>query len=482
MNSRIKIYWLIALCYTATLLTGCFPEDGLEWSDDGSVGIFRIDDQLCLVDGQSGQLTSIQIDGQAGVMPDISADGKQIAYVRERTCAKVEEGLKLLSPVLVNRIKRDAKQLAEQIVGGYVFPQNLPMGESAKTSRNDSYHQWVVRMMAANPSDELAKRLGADKLAECRDCDLKINEVVVAERANPSQGKVLTTMPIPVFRPRFSPNGRHVAYLVTAPDDDKAWLAVAAVAGDTGPLEVAEAVGIGFDWRPDSKALGFVKQDGDEILAVVKETVIVGNEGTLQANTSDIDKDYGLYRLVATDSGQQFAGTLYSPTMHVQYGAGGRILFSSAAAQIPTSDLDEPNYSLFCYDRIMGTVTNILPGILQNQTSPTMSFFSLSPDGTRLLVSLPSNRFVIYTLGSNEVIFPLGENEGFGNNELPKFLPQWKGNDQITCLVSETSHFLVGQDGQSHRRKEIVVLDVEGQFQKVLSADWPDEAIPSTDD
>lgn len=482
MSSQMKTYLLVALCSAAVLLTGCFPEDSLEWSDDGSVGLLRFGEKVFLVDGQSGQVTQVPIEGEAGIMPDISADGERIAYVRARSCSDVEEGLRAFSPMMANRIKREAKQLAERIMGEYVFPQDLPASERTKAGWSDEYHHWVIRTMVKDPSAELATRIGADKLAECRQCELTIDDLIVADRAHPENGDVLTSAPTTIFRPRFSPNANHVAYLVTEPNEDyRASLAVAAVAGDKKAMLVAEAVGIGFDWRPDGKALGYVKQDGDEILAVVKETVVIDDNGRLIAGELDVSTGIGLYALYADGQAQQFAGTLFSPMMYVQYGVGGRVLFSSAAAEIPTSDLDEPEYSLFCYDRVTGTVTSILPGILQNQASATMSFFSLSPDRTRLLVSLPSNRFAVYELGSKEAVLPLREEEGFGEDELPKFLPKWKGNDQITCLVSETNHFLTGDDGQPHGREEIVVLDLEGKLVKVLSADWPAEMLAPTE-
>jgi hypothetical protein len=61
---------------------------------------------------------------------------------------------------------------------------------------------------------------------------------------------------------------------------------------------------------------------------------------------------------------------------------------------------------------------------------------------------------------------------------MPDFLPSWKGNDQITALVGEKSHFLVGGDEQPAHRKEIVVIDTRGQLRSVLSKDWADDAIP----
>lgn len=164
--------------------------------------------------------------------------------------------------------------------------------------------------------------------------------------------------------------------------------------------------------------------------------------------------------------------------MSVAYGPEGRVLFSSATVTIPTSDLDEPRTSLFCYDRLTGTVTDILPAALRNQASESIHYFRLSPDGRRLLAPLESNRFAICELGSKQVQYPLSVEEGFGDDDIPDFLPSWKGNDRVTCLVPETSHFLTGPDGKPHHRREIVVIDTNGQLLEVLSKDWPDAAIP----
>jgi hypothetical protein len=98
-------------------------------------------------------------------------------------------------------------------------------------------------------------------------------------------------------------------------------------------------------------------------------------------------------------------------------------------------------------------VTDILPTVLRNQTSENVNYFRLSPDGTRLLVPLESNRFAIYELGSKQVQYPLRTEEGFGDDDIPDLLPSWKGNDQITCLVPETSHLLTGADGKPHHRR-----------------------------
>jgi Tol biopolymer transport system component len=483
VKRSIRSYSLLALCVVLTLLIGCLPDNSIEWSDDGSWGLLRIEGKLFVIDGTSGTMTAIESDGGVSLMPGISADGTHIAYVKGFACSTVEEGLKRFGPTVGAMIQRDAKRLREKVVAGAVFPSDLPLGDGSKSGSDEAYHRWVVRAMCREPDALLVTRLGRDKLEECQKLEIGYNCLIVADRANPAQNTTLVTMPMAMFRPRFSPDRRFVAYMMATPlDKEKAILIVASTDGKIDAMEVAEGIAIGYDWRPDSKALAYVKQDGDPILGAIEEKVLVDDSGALASKATDPEAETLPCASASTGPARQFAGTLFQPLMSVQYGLDGRVLFSSATATIPTAELDEPRTSLFCYDRLTGTVTDILPAALRGQTTEDINYFRLSPNGRRLLVPLPHNQFAIYELGSGEVTFPLKTDEGFGSNDMPDFVPTWKGNDQITCLVSETSHFLTGSDGQPHKRKEIVVIGVDGQLREILSKDWPDEAIPQPQD
>jgi hypothetical protein len=166
----------------------------------------------------------------------------------------------------------------------------------------------------------------------------------------------------------------------------------------------------------------------------------------------------------------------------VAYAPQGRLLFSSATITIPTTQLDEPRYSVFCYDNTVGTVTEILPAVLRSQASQNLNLFRLSNDGKRLLVPLRSNRFAIYELGAATATFPLAEDEGFGSEEMPAFLPAWKGNSEITCLVSEKSRYLTVAGEEQARRKEILAIrpDPTASEVRILSQSWPVSAMPKT--
>ncbi|MHC4293712.1 MAG: hypothetical protein ACYSTX_05395, partial [Planctomycetota bacterium] len=92
MITNKRIIAIIALLVAALFYSGCIPEDSLEWSDDGSIGLLRIDEALYLVDGQSGQLTEVSKEG-VQPWPDISKDGSLIAYSQSLKFDSLQEGL-----------------------------------------------------------------------------------------------------------------------------------------------------------------------------------------------------------------------------------------------------------------------------------------------------------------------------------------------------------------------------------------------------
>ncbi len=473
MTGRIKIVRLMAFCLVVTGLAGCFPEDSLDWSADGLVGLLRSDGALYVVDGQTGALTTVEAQ-DVGVMPGISQDGKLLVYVKTRIFQSLDEGLQSLPGPVVNQIKRDAQSLRQKIVAGLA---TLPNDNNKFLV--DPYRWWVVRCMCADSDPALAEKIGKEELAACQAHDLQASMLLLTSRAKPAEKETPVTLPTNIYRPRLSPDNRLIAYVVPATDDEeKGALLVACVGPGPKAMLAAGNIALGYDWRADSKALAYVRQEGDTLLATLEEKVVAGADGALLAENVEVPEGPSVYTSKCTGAARQLAGTLFQAIMHVAYGPGGRLVFSSAAASIPTTELDAPGYSLFCYDPITGRVTDILPGAIRNQSSDAINFFHLSPDGRRLLVPLHRNRFALYELGSNTVVFPLPAEEGFGDENLPGFLPGWKGNDSLTCLAPEKSHFLVAANNQAHHRQEILVLGVEGQLQKVLSQDWPDEAAP----
>jgi hypothetical protein len=104
MNNRNRDLGLAVFYIAALFIVGCIPEDSLQWSEDGSVGLLRIDGALYIVDGNSGELTEVE-KTNVSTLPDISDDGKLIAYCRGVQCSNASESLKVLPAGQVKMIK-----------------------------------------------------------------------------------------------------------------------------------------------------------------------------------------------------------------------------------------------------------------------------------------------------------------------------------------------------------------------------------------
>lgn len=127
----------------------------------------------------------------------------------------------------------------------------------------------------------------------------------------------------------------------------------------------------------------------------------------------------------------------------------------------------------------MGTVTDVLPLSVSSYTSQQIlgiSLFSLSPDGTRVLLPIMHNRFIVYELGTGSMEIPIPEEEGFGEEELPELAPSWKGNNEISFVVFGKSQFLPESQKEEEQadRKELIVLGTDGKSW-VLSENWLDQ-------
>ncbi|UCD48999.1 MAG: hypothetical protein JSW27_15860 [Phycisphaerales bacterium] len=478
MSKNIRTYLLLAFWCVSMLLAGCFPDDSLVWSSDGAFGLFRAQGKLFVVDGATGALTPVEPDGGVSLMPGISADGRHITYVKGVGCTDVDEGLQLFPPATRAMLRRDAEQLGQKVMAGLVLPSALVPGDDKTLEFSESYHRWVLQIMCQAPEAALAEKLGPDILEECRQCEIGYNRLMVAPRSDPHDSRALVTLPVTAMSCRFSPNGRYVAYVMPdRQDEEVGTLLVASVDGKVGMLEVAKGVALSFDWRPDGRALAYVKREGGDLFGVVEERIVADDTNALlmELASDSASAPVGVYR--CSGESRHLAGTFFQPFMKVQYGPMGRLFFSSPAVKVPTSDLDEPTYSLFCYDSVTGTVVDVLPPSVSSLAGDMVNFFALAPDGTKVLLPMENYRFAIVTLGDKTPVLPIEEEEKFGDS-MPQLLPAWKGSTQISCLVSERSRFLSDSTSDSDDRHEIVVLNVDGSFATHLSQDWPDDLIP----
>jgi hypothetical protein len=459
------------------LVAGCFPEDSLDWSADGKVGLLRSGGKLFLVDGGSGALTLVPA-GEVGPWPDMASDGSRIAFAEECRYETLEEGLKALPPDQAKAIALYAQSLYERILRGDLVVDGPDVLLGDESGCPEPCRAWVARLLWENADEPFRQKLGDQVARKIGDAELKCSRIVVMSCSDFNKREILTTSGLDVICPRLSPDGKHVAYLTVglAKDEETASLFVVS-RSSREPMFVTAGVALGYDWRPDSQAIAYLQQDeGKEtaMLGTIFEKRVCDADGKLLAEPTGVS-DGAPVGLRCAGESKQLVGTLFQPLMKVVYGAGGRLFFSSASITIPSSDLDESKCSVFCYDAMTGVVSNILPSSVADCVGEGVYFFSFSPDGARILLPMKGNRFGVYELGTKSLKLPIEESEKFDKDNA--MIPSWKGNGQVTCQVSPQSRFVAGRSQQSGRN-EIVVLNPAGDFQSMLSGNWPDDTLP----
>ncbi|MDH4241329.1 MAG: hypothetical protein OEW48_17360 [Phycisphaerae bacterium] len=486
MNNRMKSFGLVAFYVAVIFLVGCIPEDSLQWSKDGSTGLLRMKGELYLVDGLSGELTKIAKDILP--WPDISDDGKLIAYCRGVQCSNASENLKVLPAGQVRMIKFYAEKTKKNILdAGGLTDGQFPFPEEGLLLPGD-YQNWAIRYLCENADGKLLELLGKEGIEKGKEKEIGYFRIVVAPAREPEKGRIVANSVFNVMGMKLSPNNKFLAYLMHTQEGqvnnafEEYGLYVASLESDANMALVGHPVSLGFGWRPDSKAVAYIKADSknlrhdDFIVGTLEERTIADVNDNLLAEATVLPEHGSAGTHRCTGENPELAGLIFNPWLKAVYGPGERLFFSSARLSLPTSTNDEPKWSVFCYDSVTNTVTNVLGPGVSSYTDEDMGVaqLDLSADGKKVLLPLSKNRFLIYRFGDGSVVLPIEEGEEFGEENVSALFPAWKGNDEISCMVSEKSHFLTRDKEEPHKRKEIVILGADGKFRRVLSEKWPD--------
>jgi hypothetical protein len=467
----------------------------MEWSSDGTVGLFQQEDSLYLVNGKSGELTEIAKDN---IMPwpDISDDGKLIAYCERVECSDVLKGLEMLPKHQADKIKFHTKWLAKEILNkgtlDGIFPQ-LPetrikgsffgINKPKRTSEyTEEYCDWVIRYLHETADDKLSKALANETALKSKDKTLTYYRLLKIPVGKLNEKTIITTSVSPLFKTVFSPTSSYIAYLMQNPEGQKEagllvnmnyQLYVVAAKENTTAVLIDNDVAFGHDWRQDEQAIAYMKGtfEDDISFGELKEVQVIDGNGKLL--TGELGTSIGAFashRCTGLTSSR--IGIQFYPWAKVEYGPGGRIFFVCMSLTIPSTQQDDPELQLFCYDTITKTLNSVLPSHLSEYMDSAMPAyqFSLSPDGKKVLLPIDGHQFMIYELGATSSETPINENEGFGDQGELELAPAWKGNDRISCLVSEESRFLKNQKPLS---KEMVILGTDGEFIQNISKNWP---------
>lgn len=494
MNNHKLTRGLVISCLAAIMLAGCIPDDSLQWSDDGSVGLLRVKEALYLVDGETGELTPIARKN-VSMLPDISSDGNLIVYCQRVDCNSLSEGLKLLPPGQVRMIEHYAERMKQEYLDTQAANRDrVPFPVPDQVTLPSDCKGWVIRYLCENADGEFRQVLGKEALEKGRQETISYFQIVVVPTDNPAQKRVVAVSALDVTATQLSPDARFVAYLMRRQEEkpnnsvEQYDLYIASIDGDIKAMLVDSYVAFGYDWRQDSRAIAYLSADAkgwsgeDEVstFGSLDERMVADAKGSLLAGPVEIPEGGSATTHTCAGKTASLAGVVYYPWLKATYGSGGRIFFSGIDLPLPASKRDDLQWSLFCYDSVTGSIANVLPTSVLNYTSQATSSsqFALSPDGKKVLLPIKDHRFVGYELGTDSMeVVP--EDEGFGDQEDElKMVPSWKGNNEITFLVPENSHLLPkAEEGESARR-QIVLLRITDGGTRILSENWPDEAVP----
>jgi hypothetical protein len=497
-KKKLINFSLIASYITVTFIIGCIPEDSLQWSADGSTGIYSKDGALFLVDGKTGSLTQIAPKETTTIWPAISPDGSHFAYGKIVKVDNFNTAINSLPPGQVKVIKAHAEILKQKILTEGIKDSNYPFigkpvttDTGQKDSFNDQHTAWVQRYLVENADAQLARQIGTELINKTKSKDLTYCQLVCAPTADPNNRKILTTSAQMLWRIRFSPDTRLIAYGADRINGDAFEvgydLYIVSPAENTPAVFLAPAIAIGYDFKPNSHAIAYIKPEDKffdaqkPALGSLVERTIIDPNGRLLASPAKLDSNDPAAIYVCTGAAAELAGVLYHPWMHISYACDNRIFFASARMSLPSSKIDTEKETIFCCDTLTGAISEIVHQIVLDAAQGNLYLFALSHDSRRILLHGKKNTLGIYALGGdlNLSKILIDDNEGFGKGENPplSLVAQWKGPDQVSCLVSEKSHFLTDDPNTPHRRKEIVILDTDGNLKQILSKNWPDELL-----
>jgi hypothetical protein len=462
---------LTASYVLAALIAGCIPEDSLQWNADGSKGIYSKKGAVFLVDGNTGALTKITDKETTALWPAISPDGSMFAYSQIVKVDDFDKAFKLLPQSQIKELEEHSIILRNKYMAEGLKDFNLPPLEGY----NEQHIAWINRYFVENTGIPSIRH--PQFLDKIRKMELTLYQLVVAPASDPNNKKIIMSSDRQLWRQKFSPDSKLLAFIIDNVNGKTFEagfdLYITNLSQNTPPALIAPAVSCTYDFRPDSRAFAYLSPEDENLK---DQKLVLGS--LVEFTLVNADGKFLTYAKNESHT-KEYAGVIYNSWMSVAYARNDRIFFSSGKLTVPSGKIDTDKGSVFCVDTLTGSVSDILPQPALDFTQGNYYLFQLSHDSRRLLLPGNKNTLGIYALGpdieNSKVLVDV--NESFGDDSPPKLVPQWKGQNQVSCLVSKKSHYLTNDPNNPHNRKEIVILDDKGNLVQILSKSWPDDLL-----
>jgi hypothetical protein len=255
--------------------------------------------------------------------------------------------------------------------------------------------------------------------------------------------------------PRFSPDGRAVAYLagIDTSEHNALWISETK---ESAAAEVLADRAVAFAWAPDSKRLAwFEPVDNNDVTVMIKARAVRDAADNLRPVGPTVD----------------MAGLVAGNTQFLHVLPDNQILFAATPIELPISANNfQAKTDLYRLDPENNFA--ISPVIDPSQSGPNftrITAFSVSPNGKRLAYVDNEGRAGLIDLanGAHTVL----QADKINGTSIA-LIPAWRGNNELTVVLDNPEKRIGGPAGA-------VTLWKDGAATQVLGADWPRAAFKS---
>ena len=423
-----------------------WPDD-LVWSPDGThAAVLRVGFRFSDTEGN----LSPQLDDR--VYRVAWLDSERLLLARTRTVATFADVAAAVGPERTRAIAIEAEH-AWTHLRSRDFPEpRIAIPEKVLILYTREHH-----------ASELREQFRNDWTA-IQNATAELHSLVVARVVDErlELGVTLSEDVLPIKAIRPAPDRRSVAFVTRDEEswfDDTARIHVVPIEGSARPRLVAEDTGDLVDWSADSRSLLYFDESG--------EGPNLGRYGCLARRTV-VDRTEAIGP-TEREFAECISYLVFERSDHLTALRDGRVLFESMSIQLPGDSgkakrlfllRREPDDEFPLLDRF--PVIPLVPeDVLRREYG--LTFFDVSPDGTRVLFGTRTGDIRILTLADGKTeLLPLGfHSEPYIRRNLPRAV--WSGPDAFTYVKKIGS------------RNEFILR--RGNSETILSRDWPKEML-----
>jgi hypothetical protein len=446
--------WFSAIIFVVFTLTACDPTDRLVWSPDGKRCAVISSDGLRMCDA-SGKLSESLMDMENVEIFRWLPDSNQALIV----CQEDSSSWKDVSKILTSTER--AKVVSESEKFWSIrsrWPELMKKGsknDGGGLSASFLYLKYKYGEKALTAALPVGLRQSVRQLTEPI---YKLQLFSLSEnKAVP--GRVLLSTVHNIYDVRLAPTGKLAA--VTESTDSACRLVVVSVAGGSART-VSEWSAKNPEWSRDGRTIFYVQTNKYE------------NQASMAALVRQEIADYDEKLLVKFDPPKDLLDLPYNDSTRIRCLTSGDIIFDAQELHLPRisdKSASKNSNSQPCLFRLSRDFLSLSPLVLSGDpVGDRLNDFEVNQDGTKAVVPGGKGEVTVVDLTTGRVTAI--EQKG---SDL-KFTPQWRSAEEL-CFPARN----VERQSSDHN-VEVILQSMSQTERRVLSRDWPANAIEFLND